>query len=59
MSFGHKDKRWQNHPERKVGSTQLLRIMRAETSPENTRDQRYRKLLAASATPTADESRAI
>jgi hypothetical protein len=59
MSFGHKGKRWQNNPERKVGNTQMLRVMRAEERPENARDQRYRGLLAASAAPATDESRAV
>ena len=59
MTYANKDKRWQNNPERKVGNTQMRRVMRAERGPENARDERYREPLSAGATQATEESRAV
>ena len=59
MTQTNRDKRWQNNPERKVGKTQLQRVMRAEKSPESASYEHYRELLTTRAAPVKKERPAL
>jgi hypothetical protein len=48
MTHGHHGKQWANNPYRRVGETQLLRVMRAEKDLKST-DTKYSELAATHA----------